>query len=110
MDVREQAAEISFDAVQEADSAPKKQIIVKRKPVYEFVKRLFDIMLSALAGIVLLVPILVFAILIMIKDPGNPFYIHTRIGKDHKSIKILKLRRSKWKSISASTRFGTTRG
>ena len=94
MEVREQAAEISFDAVHEAESA-QKQVVVERKPVYAFVKRLFDIVLSAIASIVLLIPVLMIAVVIMIKDPGNPFYIHTRTGKNHKTIKILKLKSMK---------------
>lgn len=64
----------------------------KKKPVYDFVKRTFDIVFSVLASIVLLIPILIIAIIIMLKDPGNPFYLHTRVGKDRKPIKILKLR------------------
>ena len=66
--------------------------VIKKKPVYEFTKRFFDIVLSALASIVLLIPILLVAVAITIKDPGNPFYLHTRVGKDRKPIKILKLR------------------
>ena len=68
---------------------------VKPKPVYEFFKRFFDIVLSALASIVVLIPIFIFAVVIMIKDPGNPFYVHTRVGRHHKKIKILKLRSMK---------------
>ena len=68
---------------------------VQAKPIYVFFKRFFDILLSAIASIVLLIPVLLLAIFIMVKDPGNPFYIHTRIGKGHKSIKILKLRSMK---------------
>ena len=68
---------------------------VQAKPIYDFFKRVFDIVLSAIAGIVLLIPVLLLAIFIMVKDPGNPFYIHTRIGRGHKPIKILKLRSMK---------------
>ncbi len=68
---------------------------VKTKFVYEFFKRFFDILLSAIASIVILIPVLIIAVIIMIKDPGNPFYIQTRVGKNHKTIKILKLRSMK---------------
>ena len=68
---------------------------VQPKPVYEFFKRFFDIVLSVPASIVMLIPVLITAVIIMIKDPGNPFYIHTRIGKNHRPIKILKLRSMK---------------
>lgn len=65
---------------------------LKKKPVYEFTKRFFDIVLSALASVVLFIPILIIAVVIMLKDPGNPFYLHNRIGKDHKPVKVLKFR------------------
>ena len=65
---------------------------VKNRPVYAFFKRLADFVLSFLASIVLLIPMAVVALIICIKDPGNPFYIQTRVGKNHKPIKILKLR------------------
>ena len=65
------------------------------KPAYEFFKRSFDIVVTALASIVLLIPVLIIALIIVIKDPGNPFYIQTRVGKNHKPIKILKLRSMK---------------
>lgn len=68
------------------------RVEVKSKPVYEFFKRFFDIVLSALASVVIVIPILIIAVAIMIKDPGNPFYVHTRVGRNHKPIKILKLR------------------
>ena len=68
---------------------------IQPKHVYEFFKRLFDILFSALVSIVTVVPVLMIAVIIMIKDPGNPFYIHTRIGKNHKPIRILKLRSMK---------------
>ena len=74
---------------------PKEWIKVKRKPLYDFIKRTFDIVLSALASVVLLIPVLIIALLIVIKDPGNPFYIQERVGKNHKPIKILKLRSMK---------------
>ena len=68
---------------------------VRSKPAYEFFKRSFDIVVTALASIVLLIPVLIIALIIVIKDPGNPFYIQTRVGKNHKPIKILKLRSMK---------------
>ena len=76
--------------VSENVDQPRNQI--KKRPVYAFVKRFADMILSLIASIVLLIPIAVTAIVIMCKDPGNPFYIHTRVGKDRKQINILKLR------------------
>ena len=65
---------------------------VKNKPVYAFFKRLADFVLSFLASIVLLIPMAIVALVIYIKDPGNPFYLQTRVGKDGKPLKILKFR------------------
>lgn len=65
---------------------------VKKKPVYLFFKRAADIVLSLLASILLLIPIGICALVIMCKDPGNPFYVHTRVGKGHKPIRVMKLR------------------
>lgn len=68
---------------------------VRAKPLYEFFKRFLDIVLSLLASVVLVIPVLIIALIIVIKDPGNPFYVHTRMGRNHKKIRILKLRSMK---------------
>ena len=60
--------------------------------LYDFFKRGFDILLSFLASIVLLLPIGITALLIVWKDPGNPFYFHKRVGKNGKTIYLAKLR------------------
>ncbi len=63
-----------------------------KKTVFLCFKRAFDIVSSLIASVILLVPITVVAILIMIKDPGCPFYIQERMGKGGKPLKILKFR------------------
>ena len=65
---------------------------VKNRPVYAFFKRLADFVLSFAASIVLIIPMAIVALTICIKDPGNPFYLQTRVGKDGKPLKILKFR------------------
>ena len=50
----------------------------REKPVYSFFKRIFDILLSAFALIVLSPVLLVCIAAIFIKDPGNPFFEHVR--------------------------------
>ena len=60
--------------------------------LYDFFKRGFDIVLSFLASIFLLLPIGITALLIVWKDPGNPFYFHKRVGKNGKTIYLAKLR------------------
>ena len=88
-------AEVIEKGVQENETSspaviPFKTVDAKRG--YRFVKRAFDVVLSGLASIVLLIPVLILALVIMMKDPGNPFYIHERIGKNGKTIRVLKLR------------------
>ena len=64
----------------------------REKPVYSFFKRIFDIVLSAFALIVLSPVLLVCIAAIFIKDPGNPFFEQDRVGKNGKFFKIYKLR------------------
>ena len=59
---------------------------------YRFIKRLFDILASGLALIVLL-PIWIIAIVgILVSDPGPLFYFANRAGKDNKTFKMYKFR------------------
>lgn len=62
------------------------------KPVYECVKRTADIV-CATAGLVVLSPVfLAVMTAIVVNDPGNPFFVQTRIGKDGKEFRIYKFR------------------
>ena len=64
----------------------------KHKYLYEFVKRVIDIILST-GGIIALSPILIIlALAVIFDDGGNPIYGHTRIGKNGKKIKLYKFR------------------
>ena len=65
---------------------------VKSHPVYAFIKRFTDFILSLAASVVLVIPMAIVALLIYLKDPGNPFYIQTRVGKNGKPLRILKFR------------------
>ncbi|MDY3971419.1 MAG: sugar transferase [Clostridia bacterium] len=61
------------------------------KPVYEFVKRIFDVICSSLALAVLSPVFLVTAI--AVKSDGGPvFYSQKRAGKDNKPFKMYKFR------------------
>lgn len=62
------------------------------KPIYDMVKRVFDIVCSSLALLVLSPLMLAVPILIMIDDFGNPVYTQERVGKDGKIFKIYKFR------------------
>lgn len=63
----------------------------KEKPVYDFFKRFFDILLSGL-GIVVLSPLFL-ALWIAVRSDGGPaIYSQTRVGKDGKRFRIYKFR------------------
>lgn len=62
---------------------------------YEVVKRGFDFLASLAAGIALLIPIAVISVIIMIKDPGSPFYKQKRVGMGGKPLYIYKFRSMK---------------
>lgn len=60
--------------------------------MYRFVKRLFDILASGLALIVLIPAWLIAIVGIEISDPGPCFYLARRAGKDNKAFKMYKFR------------------
>ena len=62
------------------------------KPVYGFLKRMFDIVFSFLALVVLLIPMAVIALAIVLDSPGKPIYAQTRLGLNQKPFKIYKFR------------------
>ena len=64
------------------------------KPFYGFVKRVLDMVISALALIVLAVPMLVIAILVR-RDGGRAIYAQARVGKNGKTFHIYKFRSMK---------------
>ena len=65
---------------------------LKGKPVYFFLKRTMDIILSLVALIVLIVPMILVAILIMIDSPGNPIFSQVRLGENQKPFTLYKFR------------------
>lgn len=65
---------------------------VKQNNTYLVIKRAVDIILALVLSVVLLIPMVFIAIVIMVKDPGSPFYVHKRIGKCGKTISMLKFR------------------
>lgn len=64
----------------------------KDRRAYFFFKRCFDIALSLVALIVLIIPILIIALIIRIDSPGASIYVHRRIGKNGKDLLLLKFR------------------
>lgn len=65
---------------------------MKKKPIYAFFKRCFDIFCSSLAIIFLFLPMLIIAIAIKIDSKGPIFFKQDRVGKNKKIFKILKFR------------------
>ena len=63
------------------------------KQAYWVIRRAQDIFFSALALIVLLIPMLIVALLIVIDSPGaSPIFTQIRIGRDGKSFRFYKFR------------------
>lgn len=65
---------------------------LRPKPVYDFFKRFFDIVLSIAAIIVLSPVMLIVGILVFLQDFHNPFFVQTRMTRDGKKFKMLKFR------------------
>ena len=65
---------------------------MKKKPIYDFFKRAFDIFMSLLALLFLFMPLLIVAIAIKCDSKGSVFFKQNRIGKNKKIFKILKFR------------------
>lgn len=63
------------------------------KELYWFFRRAQDIVFSALALVVLFIPMLVIALLIVIDSPGaSPLFTQTRVGRDGKTFRFYKFR------------------
>lgn len=94
---REAAAYSRENAAYESleDRAPAKVYVAqpeKKRYVYSFVKRFFDIALSVLSLILLSPLFLLTAIAIKLDDGGPVIYSQTRAGKSGKSFKFYKFR------------------
>ena len=59
---------------------------------YLLIKRIFDILLSLLAIVLLSPVLLILTILVIADDGGSPFYGHKRIGKNGEIVTIYKFR------------------
>lgn len=66
--------------------------VCRPKRVYLLFKRFFDIVLSFIGLIIALIPMLIIALIIKLESPGPVIYLHTRIGKEGKPLKLLKFR------------------
>ena len=63
------------------------------KPVYSFFKRLFDIVVSFICIVFLLIPFAVISLIILIEDKeAPPIFVQKRVGKNGRLFKIYKFR------------------
>ena len=64
----------------------------EQKPVYDFFKRIFDIICSSAALIILSPVFLILTVAIKTTDKGPVFFTHRRVGKGGKPLNIYKFR------------------
>lgn len=64
----------------------------KSKKAYYLIKRVFDIVFSVVALIVSIIPMLIISLLVVQESSGAPFYVHNRIGRNGKPLRVLKFR------------------
>ena len=84
--------DISGQQVQ-TEAAPQTETIeFQPKPVYDFFKRVFDIVVALLCFTVGLPVYIIIAAAIMIDDFGNPFFVQERIGYKGKPFLMVKFR------------------
>ncbi len=75
-----------------AAAPTRERIEVKPKPLYDFVKRAFDIVVALICLTVGLPVYLIMILAIVIDDPGNPFFVQERVGFNGRVFKMVKLR------------------
>lgn len=69
-----------------------KPVELRPRPVYLAVKRGFDFSVALIAGIVLLLPMLIIALIIKLDSPGPALFKQERVGKNGKTFTMLKFR------------------
>ena len=80
-------------------TAAQERVVITReealanKRAYWVIRRVQDVILSVLALVVLLIPMLIVALLIVIDSPGaSPIFTQTRVGRDGKQFRFYKFR------------------
>lgn len=68
------------------------EVYARKSPVYKMLKRLFDVLLSGFALLMLSPIFLITAIAIKLEDNGPVFFTQDRAGKDLKPFKMYKFR------------------
>jgi lipopolysaccharide/colanic/teichoic acid biosynthesis glycosyltransferase len=83
------AAASDFAATPELVVVPRRR---RNTPIYDFSKRLFDLIAGSMLLLLAAPVILAAATWIRLESRGSPFFFQTRLGRDGKSFKIFKLR------------------
>lgn len=81
--------------MQKIEATINSTIYYKKKPIFAFFKRIFDITSSFLAIILLSPLFLILALLVKCTSKGPVFYKHRRLGKKGKPFSMLKFRTMK---------------
>ena len=68
------------------------EFVLNEKPAYEILKRIFDIIASAVTLAVFSLGLLVILTALYLQDHGYPLFVQERIGRDGKTFKLYKLR------------------
>lgn len=84
--------DVSGDRVEKMDSSYRKHALRSTHIPYLVVKRCFDFISSLAMSIILVIPLGILALLVMIKDFGNPFYVQKRVGQNGNELNVVKLR------------------
>ena len=83
---------ISFNDVIEISQNSNKQSLMKPNIYNKYIKKTIDILISSISLVVLLPLFIIIGILIKIESQGPVFFVHKRIGKNGKIIKMYKFR------------------
>lgn len=78
--------------IEETLKASQETVTPNGGAAYRFTKRLFDIVLSSFALVVLSPVFLATAMAIVIEDPGNPFFVQDRVTEGGKTFPMIKFR------------------
>lgn len=82
--------QLPYEDIKECYIEPLGQLA--HKPFYEFVKRGFDIVVSAVALMVLALPMCLAALAVKLDSKGPALYAQERLGKDGKPFRVVKFR------------------
>ncbi len=72
------------------------EFVFTKKPAYDFFKRVFDIICSLFALVILFPFMIIVVLIVALSDgQGHPFFVQKRTGRNGKEFKLIKLRTMK---------------